>query len=129
MFINYKLADGNTALVEVTEEVAEFILEDDRLTANADRRERYHCPWHLEAMEYEGDSLAYHLTPEQIYIRKETQLEHSEALAQLTDTQLRRLLMRADGLTYREIAELEGTNVNAVRDSLESARKKLKNSF
>lgn len=129
MFINYKLADGNTALVEVTEEVAEFILEDDRLTANADRRERYHCPWHLEAMEYEGDSLAYHLTPEQLYIRKETQLEQSEALSQLTDTQLRRLLMRADGLTYREIAELEGTNVNAVRDSLESARKKLKNSF
>ena len=129
MFINYKLADGNTALVEVTEEVAEFILEDDRLTANADRRERYHCPWHLEAMEYEGDSLAYHLTPEQLYIRKETQLEHSEALSQLTDTQLRRLLMRADGLTYREIAEMEGTNINAVRDSLESARKKLKNSF
>ena len=129
MFINYKLADGNTALVEVTEEVAEFILEDDRLTANADRRERYHCPWHLEAMEYEGDSLAYHLTPEQLYIRKETQLEQSEALSQLTNTQLRRLLMRADGLTYREIAELEGTNVNAVRDSLESARKKLKNSF
>ena len=129
MFINYKLADGNTALVEVTEEVAEFILEDDRLTANADRRERYHCPWHLEAMEYEGDSLAYHLTPEQLYIRKETQLEQSKALSQLTDTQLRRLLMRADGLTYREIAELEGTNVNAVRDSLESARKKLKNSF
>ena len=129
MFINYKLADGNTALVEVTEEVAEFILEDDRLTANADRRERYNCPYHIEAMDYEGDSLAYHLTPEQIYIRKETQLEHSEALAQLTDTQLRRLLMRADGLTYREIAELEGTNINAIRDSLESARKKLKNSF
>lgn len=129
MFINYKLADGNTALVEVTEEVAEFILEDDRLTANADRRERYNCPYHIEAMDYEGDLLAYHLTPEQIYIRKETQLEHSEALSQLTDTQLRRLLMRADGLTYRAIAELEGTNVNAVQDSLESARKKLKKSF
>ena len=129
MFINYKLADGNTALVEVTEEVAEFILEDERLTANADRRERYHCPYHIEAMDYEGDSLAYYLTPEEIYIRKETQLEHSKSLAQLTDTQLRRLLMKADGLTYREIAELEGTNINAVRDSLESARKKLKKTF
>lgn len=81
MFINYKLADGNKALVEVTEEVAEFILEDDRLTANADRREeRYNCPYHIEAMDYEGDSLADHLTPEQLYIRKETQLEHSEAV-------------------------------------------------
>ena len=126
MFINYRLADGNTALVEVTEEVAEFILEDDRLTANADRRERYHCPYHIEAMDYEGDSLAYRLTPEEIYIRKETQLEHGKALSQLTDTQLRRLLMKADGMTYREIARLEGTNINAVQDSLESAKRKLK---
>lgn len=126
MFINYRLADGNTALVEVTEEVAEFILEDDRLTANADRRVRYHCPYHIEAMDYEGDSLAYRLTPEEIYIRKETQLEHNKALSQLTDTQLRRLLMKADGMTCREIARLEGTNINAVQDSLESAKRKLK---
>ena len=129
MFINYKLADGDTAIVEVTEEVAAFILENDQLTANADRRERYNCPYHLEAMEYEGDSLAYHLSPEVLYILNETQLEHSKALAQLTDTQLRRLLMKAGGMTYRKIAELEGTNVNAVRDSLEAARKKLKKSL
>ena len=112
MFINYRLADGNTALVEVTEEVAEFILEDDRLTANADCRERYHCPYRIEAMDYEGDSLAYRLTPEEIYIRKETQLEHSKALSLLTDTQLRRLLMKAEGMTYRQIAELERANIN-----------------
>ena len=129
MFINYRLADGNTALVEVTEEVAEFILEDDRLTANADRRERYHCPYRIEAMDYEGDSLAYRLTPEEIYIRKETQLEHNNALSLLTDTQLRRLLMKAEGMTYRQIAELERANINAVRDSLESAKKKLKKHF
>ena len=129
MFINSRLADGKIALVEVSEEVAEFILEDDRLTANADRRERYHAPYHLEAMDYEGDSLAYRMTPEEIYIRKETQLEYNEALSQLTDTQLHRLLLKADGRTYREIAELEGTNVNAVRDSLEGARKKLKKSL
>ena len=52
-------------LVEVTEETAAFILENDREMTNADRKERYHCPYHIEAMEYEGDSLAYRLTPEE----------------------------------------------------------------
>lgn len=68
MFINYRLADGSTALVEVTDEVAAYILENDRKTANADRKERYHCPYHIEAMQYEGESLAYRLTPEEGYV-------------------------------------------------------------
>lgn len=59
MFINYKLADGTTALVEVTEEVADFIINDDRLTSNADRRERYHCPYHIDALGFEGMEYAY----------------------------------------------------------------------
>ena len=54
MFINYRLEDGSTVLVEVTEETASYILENDREMANADRKERYHCPYHIEAMEYEG---------------------------------------------------------------------------
>jgi hypothetical protein len=70
MFINYRLEDGSTVLVEVTEETAAYILENDREMANADRKERYHCPYHIEAMQYEGDSLAYRLTPEEVFVRK-----------------------------------------------------------
>ncbi|MDO4648979.1 MAG: hypothetical protein Q4B26_10050 [Eubacteriales bacterium] len=129
MFINYRLADGSTVLVEVTEETAAYILENDREIPNADRKERYHCPYHIEAMEYEGDSLAYHLTPEEIVIRRETQTEIDDALSCLTDAQLRRLTMKADGMTLRDIASAEGTTVNAVRESLEAAKKKFRKNF
>ena len=129
MFINYRLEDGSTVLVEVTEETAAYILENDREMANADRRERYHCPYRIEAMEYEGDSLAYRLTPEEIFVRKEEQEHISDTLSCLTDVQLRRLTMKADGMTLREIAAVEDTTVNAVRESLEAAKKKFKKHF
>ena len=129
MFINYRLEDGSTVLVEVTEETAAFILDNDREMANADRKERYHCPYHIEAMQYEGDSLAYRLTPEEVFARKEKQRHINDTLSCLTDVQLRRLTMKADGMTLREIAAAEGATVNAVRESLEAAKKKFKKHF
>lgn len=71
MFLPYKLADGFTVMVEVTEETAAYILRNDRELTNADRRERYHCPYHIDAMTYEGDTVAYRKTPEEILIWKE----------------------------------------------------------
>lgn len=133
MYIPYKLADRSIALVEMTDEVAAFILEDDRLTRNAERRERDHAPYHIEAMKYEGDSLAYHETPEDIVIRKEEQQELKErvgsAMSHLTDAQFRRILMKAEGMTVREIAEAEGTSINAIEECLEAAKKKFKKYF
>ena len=129
MFINYRLEDGSTVLVEVTEETAAYILDNDREMANADRRERYHCPYHIEAMQYEGDSLAYRLTPEEVFARKEKQRHINDTLSCLTDVQLRRLTMKADCMTLREIAAAEGATVNAVRESLEAAKKKFKKHF
>ena len=129
MFINYRLEDGSTVLVEVTEETAAYILDNDREMANADRKERYHCPYHIEAMQYEGDSLAYRLTPEEVFARKEKQRHINDTLSCLTDVQLRRLTMKADGMTLREIAAVEDTTVNAVRESLEAAKKKFKKHF
>lgn len=125
MFFPYKLADGSTVMVEVTEETAAFILENDRELANAERRERYHCPYHLEAMTYESESVAYRETPEEIVIREEKRKEVFDALSALTDAQYRRLLMKADGMTLREIAERERTTVNAIVKSLRLAKKKL----
>lgn len=52
MFIKYDYtADGKPIMVEVTEEVAEFLREDKRVTGNADRRERDHCEFHMDAMD------------------------------------------------------------------------------
>ena len=125
MFIPYKLADGSTVMVEVTEETAAYILKSDRELANAERRERYRCPYSLNAMPYEGETVAYRETPEEILIREEEREEIADALTILTDAQYRRLLMKADGMTLREIARIEGVSVRAVRASLMLARKKL----
>lgn len=125
MHIPYKLADGSVVLVELKPDVAAFILANDREIANADRRERYHTPYHIDALEYEGEDYAVHETPEDILIRKEEKEHLDDMLSCLTDTQFQRLTMKAEGMTLREIAEAEGTSVNAVRDSLLQIRKKL----
>ena len=80
-------------------------------------------------MQYESDSLAYRLTPEEVFVRKEEQEHISDTLSCPTDVQLRRLTMKADGMTLREIAAAEGATVNAVRESLEAAKKKPKKHF
>ena len=125
MYINYRLANGSVVLAEVTPEVAQFILRNDKEMANADRRERYHAPYHIEALKYEGEEYAYSESPETVYIRKEESRRLYDSLSFLTDAQLRRLFMKAEGMTLREIAAVECTSVNAVRDSLLQAKKKL----
>lgn len=104
--------------------VLNVLEEDARRVMNAERKERYHCPYHIEAMDYEGNSLAYCLSPETVFIRRETMAEMEEFLAELTETQRRRLYMRADGMTLREISEQENANINAVRCSLLDAQRK-----
>ncbi len=108
------------------EEIEQFTRENTRLILNADRRERYHAPFHWEAMDYESSSLAYHETPEQILLRKEQEKEHQAAMELLTPTQRRRFILWMDGLTYREIADLETADYSSVAESIGAARKKLK---
>lgn len=107
MFIKYDCtADGKPILVEVTEEVAEFIREDKRVTGNADQRERDHCEFHIDAADYEGEAFCYHETPEQILLRKERNMALWKAMEVLSDTQFRRLILYADGMSFRDIAAL-----------------------
>ena len=114
---------------EAMKEIQDFLNENARLIQNAERRERYHATYHLEALDYEGSSVAYHDTPERIVIRKE-EAEHIQAtLSLLTETQRRRLLMLDEGMTLREIAEAEGAAVSSVKESLDAARKKFRENF
>ena len=132
MIIEYKLADGSTAWVDVTEELAEFLAEDDRRTSNADRRERYHAPFSIDALLYEGMEYADKDTPGTIYIACEEEDEEDRMeryLSVLTETQRRRVRMRFAGLTYREIAEIESADFSSVAESLKSAGKKLHKTF
>lgn len=107
-------------------EIEQFTRDNTRQIQNAERRERYHAPYHLEAMDFESGSLAYHETPEQILLRKEREAEYQLALATLTPAQYRRFEMWTDGLSYREIAEIEEADYSSVAESIRTARKKLK---
>lgn len=129
MFIEYELADGTIALVEVDEETAAFLHANDRETQNAERRERYHAPYHLEALDYEGDAYAYHETPERLYIRKEDRERLYQAVDLLTPTQWRRMEMLMDGMSIRQIAAEEEADYASVYESVQAAKKKIKKSL
>lgn len=129
MFIEYELADGTIALVEVDEETAAFLRENDRETQNADRRERYHAPYHLEALDYEGNAFAYHETPERLCIRKEDRERLQQAVDLLTPTQWRRMEMLMDGMSIRQIAAEEEADYASVYESIQAAKKIIKKSL
>lgn len=129
MFVEYELADGTIALVEVDEETAAFLQANDREMQNAERRERYHAPYHLEALDYEGDAYAYHETPERLYIRREDRERLLQALDLLTPTQWRRLEMLMDGMSIRQIAAAEEADYASVHESIQAAKQKIKKSM
>ena len=53
-----------------------------------------------------------------------------EAMALLTEKQRKRITMHFyEGMTYREIAELESTGLSTVQDSIDLAKEKVKNFF
>lgn len=129
MFVEYELADGTIALVEVDEETAAFLQANDREMQNAERRERYHAPYHLEALDYEGDAYAYHETPERLYIRREDRERLLQALDLLTPTQWRRLEMLMDGMAIRQIAAAEEADYASVYESIQAAKQKIRKSL
>ena len=96
---------------EALKEIIEYLNENARLIRNAERREAYltlYHLYHLEALDYEGNSIAYLDTPEHIVIRKEEAEHIRSTLTLLTETQQRRLWMLSENMTLREIAAVEG---------------------
>lgn len=118
-----EVPDDDTAAIA---EIEAFTRENTRLFQNAERKERYHTRFRLDHMKYESSSIAYRMTPETILLRKERKQEIQLALALLTSTQHRRLEMLMEGLSYREIAEIEAVDFSCIAESIKSARKKLK---
>lgn len=125
MKISYKFTTGEVTEVEVSDEIGAVIVESRRKAENLARKERYHC-YSYDAIEYEGNEYADRNTPETVYDAKILEKQLSEGLALLTETQKRRLLQFANGLSYREIARLEKTTHSKISKSVEQARKKLK---
>lgn len=110
---------------DVIAEVQQFLNEDYRRIKSEERKYDRHT-YELEGRKYEGSDYAYRKTPEWIYLHKEQLEEMLSALDSLTETQRRRFGMFWDaGLSIREIARIEGADYKSVRESIETARKKL----
>ena len=132
MFIEYKLEDGSVAIVEATEDVAAFMSEEHRTTENKNRKERYYAPYSFDALIYEGMDYADTDTPETIYLGYEEEDEDvrmEKYLSVLSKVQRRRVEMRLEGKTIAEIARIENKDESSVRESIESAGKKLHKKF
>ena len=114
---------------EAIKEIIEYLNENARLIRTAERREAYHTLYHLEALDYEGNSIAYLDTPEHIVIQKEEAEHIRNTLTLLTETQQRRLWMLSENMTLCEIAAVEGASAGAVKESLDAAKKKFQNNF
>ena len=129
MKIEYTFADGEKSVVEVEDSIGEVILESRRLEDNLDRRERYHSSYSLDGADYEGEDFAGGDTPESMVVGMEFTAQVGRAFDALSETQKRRLLMLADGLSVREIARREGISFFAARKSIEGAKKLFSKNF
>lgn len=129
MKIKYEFVDGTVSEVEVSTEIGSVIIESRKAEHAGDERERYHREFSMDGAEYEGKDWAETIGPEAIAIDQINKKELQQMMQMLTPAQRRRLLWYADGMTYREIARLEGVQLKAVQDSIVQARKKLQKFF
>lgn len=131
MIIVYRFADGTKTEVEVDDELGIAILEEERKFENYERKCRYWCPIKLDQSEYEGDWFADDNTPSKAYELEEEQKRVDAFMETLTPTQRRRLEIRMDnpGISLREIARQEGTDIKTIRECFEGIEKKYKNFF
>ena len=127
MKYTYAFATGRSQ-VEVPEEWADLLAEMDHEEELHNRREtRRHRS--LDDLIYEGLDFAAEGDAEDALINRENVLELTEALDILTETQRRRLLMKCEGKTYRDLAAAEKTSAMACEESVQSALKKIKKFF
>ena len=144
----YESRTGNSVIVtadQVGEKWIQVLQEEDRELENAERKYRYHEPVHYDSFNSDDDSVDtnpyltdFGMEPLRLLIKLFCEEEQrklirklQETLVELTPTQLRRLLKLAEGMTIAEIARSENAAFNSVKESLETARKilrqKLKN--
>ena len=127
--IRYEFVTGEISDVTVSREIAEIVHESRREEHNLNERDRYHTAFSLDAGEYETDKLISNKIPEDLLQELENNKHLLECMSQLSKIQQERLLMLADGMTITEIARLQGAKYNSVKESIETARKKIKKFF
>ena len=119
--------NGQALSVEVSVEVYEYHDRADHKEENLAHEKRRH--WDIrEFDEYiiAAEGRTYQETPEQYVCRRETLDELLSMLESCTATQRRRFLLYAlDGLSFEQIARLDGCSRSSVQSAIEGVRKKL----
>ncbi len=130
MKIKYQFITGETTEVEVSSEIGAVIINSRREEESANRKHRRHC-WSIDAKDYEGLEYAdpRDFTKTLLDDSSARSTHITECLSKLSMVQRRRLLMLARGLSFRQIARLEGRDVKTIRESIEAARKIFKKHF
>jgi RNA polymerase sigma factor (sigma-70 family) len=126
--ITYKAANGNRICVEVSTPVKELLEQSDRQIRSQRRQDRRHIDFAVQADEDLLSSLlpAYEDTAD-LLERIECNTRLHEAIGKLTEIQRRRLcLYYFDGLSYRQIAKLEGVTHRTVISTIEHSLNRLR---
>ena len=122
MKINYTFNNGENSEVEVSEELGAVILESRKKEDNMERNRRRRC-YSLNCMDFEGEDFADERTPETLFFEQIDNEHILETLDKLSETQRRRLLMYANGMSIEDIARVEGVYHTSISRSIEAARK------
>jgi len=126
--IEYKTANGSRICVEVSTSVKELLEQSDRQIRSQRRQDRRYLdftPLTDEVLEI--SLLGVYEDTADLLERMERNARLHKAIGKLTEVQRRRLsLYYFEGLTYSQIAKLEGVSHRAVIYSIEQALKQLK---
>ena len=139
----YESRSGNSVIVtadQVGEKWIQVLQEEDRKMENSERRYRYHEPAHYNSFDDADDAIDtnpyltdFGMEPLRLLIKLFCEEEQrklirkvEETMTELTPTQIRRLLKLAEGMTIAKIARSEDAAFNSVKESLETARKTLR---
>ena len=124
MKIKYAFNNGEIKEVEVSEEIGAVIEESRRKEAAIAKKEQRHC-YSLDAVTYEGVEFGEPDFTASMFDGSEERSAHiREAFSHLTETQQRRILMLAAGMSIREIAARENIHHSSIEESINQARKK-----
>lgn len=126
--ITYKIANGNKICVEVSTPVRELLEQSDRQIRSQRRQDRRHLDFAVHTDEDLSSSLlpAFEDTAD-LLIRMKRDTRLYEAIGKLTEIQQRRLrLYYFKGLSYRQIARLEGVTHRTVISTIEHSLNRLR---
>lgn len=115
---------------EAWEAALSWLEQSRKEIQSEDRRQRYHAPYHIEALVYEGSDYASGEDVAEDAANADEENRIDDLLqSNLTTLQYRRFRMYMDGMSIREVSRIEDANYRSVYESIESSKKKLRKTY